>query len=78
MDLIKSINEMAMEMKLSPDLQDIARRLAEFWRQRADSMTEDELSEAIGMDMENVPGVDGDPEVVDKLIPIVMSMVRGG
>ena len=78
MKLMKNINEMATEMKLSPDLQDIARRMAEFWKVRANDMTEDELSEAIGMDMENVPGVEGDPQLADKLIPIVVSMVRGG
>lgn len=78
MKLIRNINEMAMEKNLSPDLQDITRRLAEFWREKATDMSEDELSEAISMDMENVAGVEGDPQLIDKLVPIVMSMVRGG
>ncbi len=78
MNLMRNINEMAMEMKLSPDLQEVAKRLAEFWRERAEGMTDDELSEAIGMDMENVPGVEGDPEIANRLIPVVVSMVRGG
>ena len=78
MELIKNINEMAARMNLSADQRHIAERLAEYWRERADDMTDDQLSEAIGMDMENVPGVEGDPELANKLIPVVVSMVRGG
>ncbi len=78
MNLMRNINEMAMEMNLSPDLQEVAKRLADFWRERAEGMEDDELREAIGMDMENVPGVEGDPEIANKLIPVIMSMVRGG
>lgn len=77
MSLIKDINEMAMGMNLSPDHKDVAVRLADFWRERAADMTDDELGEAIAMDLENIAGME-DPSVVEKLIPVVMSMVRGG
>lgn len=78
MDLMKRINEMAHASALSPDLQDVAQRLAKFWKQKAGNMSDDELSEAIAMDMENVAGIDGDPQIVDQMLPSVMSMVRGG
>jgi len=77
MSLMKTINEMARDMGLSPEHDEIASRLADYWRGRADDMTDDELSEAIGMDMENIPGVEGDPDLADKLIPVVVSKVRG-
>ena len=77
MSLLKTINEMARGMNLSPDHEKVTRRLADYWRERADAMTDDELSEAVAMDMENVAGIEGDPELVDKLVPIVVAMVRG-
>ena len=79
MDLLKSINEMAHERALSPDHQEVVQRLADFWRsQGVEDMTDNELSEAIAMDMDNVAGVEGDPELVDRLVPIVLQLVRGG
>lgn len=77
MSLLRFINEMARGMNLSPDHEEVARRLADYWRERADDMTDDELSEAVAMDMENIAGVEGDPELIDKLVPIVVAMVRG-
>ena len=78
MDLLKSINEMAHERALSDDHREVAQRIADYWRERADDMTDNELSEAIAMDMDNVAGVEGDPELIDMLVPIVLKMVRGG
>lgn len=79
MDLLKRINEMAHERALSPDHQDVVQRLADFWRDRGvEEMTDNELSEAIAMDMDNVPGVEGDPDLINTLVPIVLQMVRGG
>ena len=77
MSLLKSINEMARGVNLSPDHEEVATRLADYWRERASDMTDDELSEAIALDMENVPGIEGDPELIDQLVPVVVSMVRG-
>lgn len=78
MDLMKRINEMAHASALSPDLQAVAQRLADYWRDKGLDMSDDELSEAIAMDMENVAGVEGDPQIVDQMMPVIMSMVRGG
>lgn len=79
MKLIKDINEMAVGQTLSADHREVVARLAEFWREQGvDDMSDDELGEAIAMDMENVPGVEGDPDLMDKLVPLVVSMVRGG
>ena len=79
MDLLKRINEMAHERAPSPDHQDVVQRLADFWRDRGvEEMTDNELSEAIAMDMDNVPGVEGDPDLINTLVPIVLQLVRGG
>lgn len=78
MKLIKDINEMAVGQTLSADQRDVAMRLAEYWRERADDMTDNELSEAIAMDMENIPGIEGNPDLMAKLVPFVVSLVRGG
>jgi len=78
MNLIKDINEMAQAEMLSDDHKEVARRLADFWKDRAADMSDDELREAIAMDLENVPGFEGDPEVIDSLVPVVLNMVRGG
>jgi len=78
MELLKRINEMAQERALSPDHQEVAQRLAAYWSEHGANMTDNELSEAIAMDMDNVSGIEGDPAVIDMLVPIVLKMARGG
>lgn len=76
MSLIKDINEMAIEATLSTDQNNIVNRLVGFWSERSADMSDDELREAIAIDLENIAGIDGDPAVVEKLVPIIVSMIR--
>lgn len=73
MELIKEINDMAAPMM--PETQDEMKRLAEYWMENGADMSEDELRDAIGNDLEQLEYT---PDQVDQMIPVILQMVRGG
>ena len=73
MELIKQLNEMGMAMR--PEAQEEMKRIAEYWMENGRDMGEDELREAIAMDLEQL---EYPPDAVEQMVPQIMQMVRGG
>jgi len=66
MSLIKQINEEANE-------QAEVQRIADHWKKYANKMTDQQLADAIGNDLEQLEYT---PEQVDKLVPHAIKLVR--
>ena len=73
MELIKQLNEMGMAMR--PEAQEEMKRIAEYWMENGRDMGEDELREAIAMDLEQL---EYPADAVEQMVPQIMQMVRGG
>lgn len=71
--LIKEVNDMAAVGM--PDAREEMARIANYWRENGEGMTEDELTDSIAMDLEML---EYPPEQVEIMIPQILELVRGG
>lgn len=72
MSLLKEMNDMAVTQQ--QNVRSEMQTLAKYWIENGSDMTDDEIREAIGNDLEQLEYT---PEQVNEMVPHVMKMVRG-
>lgn len=73
MSLLKEMNDVVSMQQ--PNVRAEMQTLAKYWIENGSDMTDDEIREAIGNDLEQLEYT---PEQVNEMVPQVMKMVRGG
>ncbi len=66
MSLIKQINEQA-------NAQAEVQRIADHWKQYANKMSDQQLADAVGNDLEQLEYT---PDQVEKLVPVAVKLIR--
>ena len=73
MGILQEVNDMAQTM--GPDVQMEMQTLADYWTENGADMSEDELMDAIGNDLEQL---EYSPMHIQQMLPQIMDMVRQG
>ena len=73
MSILQEVNDMAQTM--GPDVQMEMQTLANYWIENGADMSEDELMDAIGHDLEQL---EYSPMHIEQMLPQIMDMIQQG